>query len=75
MNAMGRSGSICTTLARLDKTRISSKFRSSAATTADSYPRGGIDSYDHPSKAMSASTELDNRRGAFGKKRAGSDCT
>lgn len=75
MNAIGKSGSISATLARLDKSRTSSKYRSSAATTADTYPRGMIDTYDHPSKAMSASTELDNRRGAFSKKRAGSDCT
>ncbi|GBO13495.1 hypothetical protein AVEN_209246-1 [Araneus ventricosus] len=75
MNALSKSGNISSSLARLEKIRTSSKFRSSA--TPDTFPRGAHDGaapYD-PNKAMSTSTELDNRRGAFCKKRAGSDCT
>ncbi|XP_054721007.1 uncharacterized protein CG43867-like [Uloborus diversus] len=78
MNALGRTSSASSTLARLDKIRSStSKFRASAA--PDTFPRsGGPPIYEapyDPAKAMSTSAELDNRRGAFGKKRAGSDCT
>ncbi|GFY52781.1 uncharacterized protein CG43867 [Trichonephila inaurata madagascariensis] len=75
MNALSRSGNMSSSLARLEKIRTSSKFRSSA--TPDTFPRGTHDGsapYD-ANKAMSTSTELDNRRGAFCKKRAGSDCT
>ncbi|GIX71761.1 uncharacterized protein CEXT_725711 [Caerostris extrusa] len=75
MNALNKSGNMSSSLARLEKIRTSSsKFRSSA--TPDTYPRGVLHEapYD-ANKAMSTSTELDNRRGAFCKKRAGSDCT
>nr|XP_042909382.1 uncharacterized protein CG43867 [Parasteatoda tepidariorum] len=77
MNAIGRSGTSLGSFARLDKIRSSSKLRTSAATTVDTFSRAPHESsvpYD-PHKAMSTSTELDNRRGAFCKKRAGSDCT
>ncbi|KAG8186143.1 hypothetical protein JTE90_022731 [Oedothorax gibbosus] len=62
MNALSKNGGPTSSFARLDKVRSSSsasKFRTSSS------------SFHHENKAA----ELDNRRGTFGKKRAGSDCT